>query len=58
MLFAGANHKNFEDDEPLHDEPRQQFFDQEPYQYSSNPFNYLATASWSKNARTEAQKPV
>ena len=44
--------------EPYLDEPRQQFFEREPYEYSNNPFGYLATASWSKNARTEASKPL
>ena len=44
--------------EPQLDAERQQFFKEEPYEYSENPFGYLATASWSKHARTEATKPM
>ena len=28
------------------DEAREQLFGEQPYRYSSNPFNHLATASW------------
>ena len=44
------------------DQERKEIFDTEPYHYSDNPFNYMATASWSNDIRQQAveqanQKP-
>ena len=37
------------------DLPRQKIFEGEHYQYSQNPFNHLATATWGSDAWQEAQ---
>ena len=42
----------------LNDEPREEFFRDQPYEYGQNPFNHLATASWTQKSVVTAKDDV